>query len=304
MTHLFLSGFPIFVSPDDFGRLKPRVVIDVREPEEYAKGHVPGAVNLPVNSFLMAKDSVPFHMMRFDSLVDRFASLGVKQGDRVLIYSSASLPYHYLNVAALYMVLKHLGFRNVHVLDGGFEAWVDAGKPTSDKKGLRPRIKLKAKPDSSFVIGLDSLIVKREVVDTATGRREIKVVQRTDVRFYDLRVPGYYFGVLGLPFYRRRGHIPGARNLPFTFFLQRKRGNRGGLFYVMRDTSEIRQILKLNLDPLKLNVFYGNTPREAAFALMLLDAVGYPRERFRLYLNGFPEWSDDTALPVVRYIWE
>ncbi len=28
-----------------------RVVVDVREPHEYAAGHVPGAVNLPLSSF-------------------------------------------------------------------------------------------------------------------------------------------------------------------------------------------------------------------------------------------------------------
>jgi len=283
----------VFVSPNDFSKVRPKVVVDLRDPKSYQEGHIPGAVNFPVNSFLIAVDSIPFHMPPFDTLVERISSLGIRQGDGVLIYSSAKLPYHYLNVAALYMVLKHLGFKRVFVLNGGYEAWLDAQKPTSDKRGLRGRIRLKARPDSSFLIPLDSLISK----DSAG------VSVKSSFRLIDLRVPAYYFGVIAPPFYRRTGHIPGATNLPFTFFLKRVKG-KSGMYYVLADSARIDSIIKLNFDFARINVLYGNTPREAAFGLLLLDHMRYPREKFRLYLGGFAQWSRETALPVVRYRWE
>lgn len=293
MLVLAISELPVLVSPEDFGRVRPKVVVDMRDPEEYKEAHIPGAVNLPVDAFLVAVDSVPFHMPEFDTLVERIAALGVRQGESVLIYASARLPYYYLNVAALYMVLKHLGFKRVFVLNGGFEAWEEAGKPVSDRKGLRGRIRLKARPDSSFIVGIDSL-----VVGDSTGKGP-----RKDLHLVDLRVPGYYFGVMAPPFCRRVGHLPGARSLPFTFFMRRIRGKERS-YYVIADTATVDSILRPNLDPVKLNVFYGNTPREAAFALLLLDYVGYPRKRYRLYLNGFPEWSRRKELPLVKYRWE
>ncbi len=287
------AELPVFVSPEDFGKVRPKVVIDMRDPEEYQKAHIPGAVNLPVDAFLVAVDSVPFHMPEFDTLVEKIAALGIRQGESALIYSSAKLPYYYLNVAALYMVLRHLGFKKVFVLNGGFEAWEDAEQPVSDRRGLRGRIRLKARPDSSFIISLDSLIVRGDSI----------VSVREDIHLVDVRIPGYYFGIMAPPFCRRSGHVPGARSLPFTFFMRRKRG-KSGTYYVMADTATIDSILRPNLDPVKLNVFYGNTPREAAFALLLLDYVRYPRKRYRLYLNGFAEWSREDSLPVVRYRWE
>jgi len=299
MFVLFSTEVPLFVSPDDFGEIKPRVVVDVRDPEEYTEAHIPGAVNLPVDAFLIAVDSVPFHMPEFDTLVERISALGVRQKESVLIYSSAKLTYHYLNVAALYMVLKHLGFKKVYVLNGGFEAWKEAGKPVSDRKGLRGRIRLKARPDSSFLISLDSILVG--VLDSATGNT--KLTLRGDIHLVDARIPAYYFGIIAPPFYSRRGHIPGAVSLPFTFFFRKVKGKEG-FYYVMADSALVDSILRPNLDPTKLNVFYGNTPREAAFFLMLLDYVRYPRKRYRLYLNGFPEWSRREDLPVVRYRWE
>ncbi len=285
-----LSGLPVFVSPDDFGKVRPKVVIDVRDPQEYAEAHIPGAVSFPVDAFLRAVDSVPFHMPGFDTLVDKIASLGVRQGESVLIYSSARLTFHYLNAAALYMVLKYLGFKKVYVLNGGFEAWEEAGKPTSNRRGLRGRIRLKARADSTFIITINDLL-------DSTGN------VRKDVHLVDVRLPAYYFGVIAPPFYTRRGHVPGATSLPFNFFFKTVRGKKG-TYYVLADTALIDSILKPNLSPIKLNVFYGNTPREAAFFLLLLDYVGYPRERYRLYLNGFPEWSRREELPVVRYRWE
>ncbi len=293
MFVVIAGGIPLFVSPEDFGKVRPKVVVDMRDPEEYRKAHIPGAVNLPVDAFLIAVDSTPFHMPEFDTLIERISALGIRQGESVLIYSSAKLPYYYLNVAALYMVLKHLGFKKVFVLNGGFEAWEDAGQPVSDRKGLRGRIRLRARADSSFIVPLDSLI--------ARGDSGLKV--RDGIHLIDVRVPGYYFGIMAPPFCKRMGHVPGARSLPFTFFMRRKKG-RSGSYYVMADTTTIDSILNLNLDPVKLNVFYGNTPREAAFALLLLDYVGYPRKKYRLYLNGFAEWSRVDSLPIVKYRWE
>lgn len=39
------------------GRTSP--LIDVREPDEYAAGHVPGAVNLPMSQLLTRLDELP-----------------------------------------------------------------------------------------------------------------------------------------------------------------------------------------------------------------------------------------------------
>ncbi|NPB02863.1 MAG: sulfurtransferase [Thermotogae bacterium] len=294
MVTLLISA-PVFITPDDFSKVRPKVVVDMRDPKAYGEGHIPGAVNFPVDAFLITINNIPFQLPPFDTLVEKIAALGVRQNESVLIYSSASLPYHYLNVAALYMVLKHLGFRKVFVLNGGYEAWLDADKPTSERRGLRGRIRLKARPDSSFIITLDSLLVVGDG-NGATLKENIKPI--------DLRIPDYYFGTIAPPYYSRMGHIPKATNLPFKFFLKRVRGKNGKLYYVLADTSTVMGILKANLPVSKTVVFYGNTPREAAFGMLLLDHFNYPRKSFKLYLGGFSEWSRDTALPVVKYRWE
>ncbi|MCD8122645.1 MAG: rhodanese-like domain-containing protein [Clostridiales bacterium] len=38
---------------------RPMVVIDMRNPEDYERGHVPDAVNLPGNSWMNYRDALP-----------------------------------------------------------------------------------------------------------------------------------------------------------------------------------------------------------------------------------------------------
>jgi len=86
-------------------------LIDVREADEYAEGHVPGAVNLP-------KDLLP---SRLDEL-DRTAPVHV-------ICASGN------RSSAMTEVLTAKGFDAVNVR-GGTSAWIESGRPV-ETRGAR-----------------------------------------------------------------------------------------------------------------------------------------------------------------------
>ena len=81
------------------------LVVDVREPEEFADGHVPGAVNLPLSSFDPA--AVPHPAGRTVVL----NCLGGKRSGMALDQCAV----------ARSAIDTHLA--------GGFKAWADAGLP-------------------------------------------------------------------------------------------------------------------------------------------------------------------------------
>jgi len=81
------------------------IVLDVREPVEYAAGHVPGAVNLPQAD-----------------LADRLEELP-RDGRLLLICQGG---YRSLRAAQF---LKQVGFTRVFSVPGGTSAWAEAGKP-------------------------------------------------------------------------------------------------------------------------------------------------------------------------------
>lgn len=81
------------------------VVLDVRTPEEYAEGHLPGAVNLDVSD--------PGFVDGLDEL-DRDATYAVycRTGSRSLAAAEA---------------MREAGFDDVFDLEGGIEAWRSHG---------------------------------------------------------------------------------------------------------------------------------------------------------------------------------
>ena len=90
-------------------------IIDVREPNEFATGHVPGAINIP-------RGMIEF---RIGTLIDypKNAPADVKLTLYCKIGSRSALAAK---------SLKELGFVNVTAVDMKLEDWVDAGYPMTE----------------------------------------------------------------------------------------------------------------------------------------------------------------------------
>ena len=95
---------------DAQGLLGKRIVIDVREYDEYAAGHLPGAINIPRGVLEFKIGMVP--------------ECANKSG-AFLLYCRTS------GRAALSAVqLQKIGYENVISMAGGFEVWNNEGRPT------------------------------------------------------------------------------------------------------------------------------------------------------------------------------
>jgi len=93
-------------------------VLDVREPDEFAHGHVPGAVNIPQADLATRLDEIP-------------------RRRRVLAICHAG--HRSLRAAQF---LKQVGYRDVASVRGGTLAWIEAGKPLAygDTSVERPHV--------------------------------------------------------------------------------------------------------------------------------------------------------------------
>ena len=83
-------------------------VVDVREPHEYAAGHVPGAALIPINP-------ITAFMQRKDEL----------EADKTIVFVCAMGQ----RSALACEVAASLGFHDLYNLEGGTDAWIKAGKP-------------------------------------------------------------------------------------------------------------------------------------------------------------------------------
>lgn len=81
------------------------VVLDVRTPEEYAAGHVPGAVNIPYDQLAQRLTDVP---------KDKDVVLYCQSGRRAMLAAST---------------LADHGYTRLGHLEGDIRAWRDNGRP-------------------------------------------------------------------------------------------------------------------------------------------------------------------------------
>ncbi len=86
------------------------VVIDVRTPEEYAAGHIPGALNIP-----------------FDQVADRISEVDAPNG--VVLYCMIGPRARKGEIALL-----GAGYTRVLHLEGGLAAWQAVGLPVEPKQ--------------------------------------------------------------------------------------------------------------------------------------------------------------------------
>jgi rhodanese-related sulfurtransferase len=85
------------------------LLLDVREDDEYRAGHIPGAVSIP-------RGLLEFKLSNDPALEAR--------DQPIVLYCKTS------GRAALSAItLKGMGYLHVKSIEGGFDAWLEAGKP-------------------------------------------------------------------------------------------------------------------------------------------------------------------------------
>ena len=106
------------ITPDQAEQLirEADALIDVREPDEYAHSHIPGAINIPRGLLEFRLSSTPELEARDLSLV-----LYCKTSGRGALAAKC---------------LGDMGYLNVKSIDGGFDAWCAAGKEVSPEPKL------------------------------------------------------------------------------------------------------------------------------------------------------------------------
>jgi rhodanese-related sulfurtransferase len=96
------------------------LVLDVREPGEFGNGHIAGARN------------VPRGMLELRAAADSPVAdpeLAEHRDDQILVYCTKSPSARSLFAA---QTLATLGYEQVSVIEGGLNAWAEAGLPTEE----------------------------------------------------------------------------------------------------------------------------------------------------------------------------
>lgn len=254
---------------------RPPVVLDVRwhlagppGVEAYRRGHLPGAVFVHLDTELAAPPG-PAGRHPLPSAEDFTVAMrraGI-HGDRMVVaYDDADSTA----AARLWWTLRYFGHERVRVLDGGYRAWTDAGRPvTTDEPAVRPG-GFTARPGRLPLLDADG----------AATLAKVGVL-------LDARAAERYRGEVE-PVDPVAGHIPGAVNAPTL-------GNVGvdGRFLPPELLRERFAELGAT-DAAEVGAYCGSGVT-AAHEILALTVAGVPAA---LYVGSWSNWIADPGNPV------
>lgn len=268
------SRLPLLVEPDQLeehlgeDRL---LVVDLSNPDAYARGHVPGAVNLAYASLIRAAPPAMGLLADEAQLSRALSAIGLTPEHHVVAYDNEGGG----RAARLLWTLDVLGHRHFSLLNGGLHAWAGGGHPL-DGQPARPT------PSAyTACIQNPAAMADKDYIRSRLGQPELALL--------DARTPAEYQGrdVRAA----RGGHIPGAVNMSWTDAMDQGRALR-----LKPDAALKRMLEDLGVTPDKEVVVYCQTHHRSAHTYMVLKHLGYPKVRG--YPGAWSEWGNDAELPV------
>ena len=226
----------------------------------YAAGHLPDAVFVDLDEDLADPPGPGRHPLPDPArFVARLAELGVGRDSPVVAYDDVGGGI----AARLWWMLDALGHEAVHVLDGGMQAWVDAGLPLAiDEPTPAPAEPIAVRPWGR-VIDADAL------AERLGG-----------LTLVDVRAPERYRGE-SEPVDPKAGHIPTAVNAPIG-------GNLGpdGRFLPPDElTARYRALGPTDREV----VLYCGSGANACHGALAMRIAGLPDPT--VYAGSFSDWS-------------
>ncbi|WP_435099186.1 sulfurtransferase [Halarchaeum sp. P4] len=229
------------------------VVVDVRDAWEYdGIGHIPGAVNIPFDTFRGGGEEGM--LPPEDEWATLLAEHGVSNDTTLVAYDDT----HGVFAARFLVTALLYGHEDLHLLDGDYSAWMQGHETSTDSPDVEAGEYTVERPD-------DSPLVTIEEVEAALDDEDAVIV--------DTREPEEY----------AEGHIPGAVNLDWKEVVDEE--TRG-----LKPREEVQELFaSKGVTPEKHVVLYCNTARRISHTFVVLRWLGY--EDVAFYEGSLTEWK-------------
>ncbi len=239
---------------------------------EYLAGHLPGAVYWDLDRLSDQSTPLPHMLPDAASLAREIGALGIGDSDRVVVYDGSGVN---LSAPRVWWTFKIAGHDAVAVLDGGLSRWREEGHPLESGLVQRDCTPFPVRFRPALLRSLEEMRVGLDA-----GAWQI----------LDARSRGRFEGSEPEPRPGLRGgHLPGARNLPFTELV-----DSGGLLLSGDELRRRYAAAGVDLSrPVVTTCGSGVTACALALGLELLGA-----RDSAVYDGSWSEWGREDGPPI------
>lgn len=238
--------------------------------QEYLNGHIPGAVFFDIEALSDHTSPLPHMLPRPETFAVAMRELGVNQDKHLIVYDEGNL----FSAPRAWWMLRTFGVEKVSILGGGLAGW-----QRDDLLLEEGAVEL---PEGEFNAAFNpEAVVKVTDVLLASHENTAQIIDARPAARFNAEVDEPRPGL-------RRGHIPGALNVPWTELV------RGG---ELKTTDELDAIFfgrGVSYDkPIIVSCGSGVTAAVVLLALATLDVPNV-----KLYDGAWSEWGARADLPV------
>lgn len=272
------------LSPAEVANLietSPCVIIDTRDPDSYAAGHIPGAVNVHEIFTYLATSSPEGIAELKGKFEEAFGAVGLSGEETAIIYEQ-SMNTGFGQSCRGYFLLQYLGYPKVAVLHGGLEAWTAADMPLSTE-ATTPEAKTFPSSESGMSLMMDASDMMAAVEDDSVVKLDVR-----DIDEWIAESSSPY----GKDFCPRKGRIPGAKWI--EWYRMMKPTAAGPMIKSKEEV--LAECATVGIKPETPVALYCFKGARASNTFLALKEAGV--EDVKIYFGSWNEWSRDPKYPI------
>lgn len=281
------KGFARGDSLVSVGELKQRidagdpklVVLAADSSANYLLGHIPGALLVERKLYEAPAETqhgVKGNLINAEGFTRLAQEIGIDQDSTVVVYDTK------YDATRIWWAFFYFGKTDVRILDGGLQAWKDAGLDADNLPAA-------AKRRGNFVAAVTYPGLRAETA-------EVKRLQPGKTgQLWDARAPREFTGEEVKKGAARAGRIPGAVHCDWSILKSKQNPSE------WLSAAELRKmIVDLGFDQKLPQFFYCQSGVRSTQPIFALYLLGWPIEKLHNYDSSWIGWSQDESLPVTR----
>jgi thiosulfate/3-mercaptopyruvate sulfurtransferase len=259
------------------------LVWDVRPADAFAKGHIPGALNIG-DAPAVLRDANTEDFVATSQIEKLLGAAGIDPAREIIVYGSRGgwQPYF-----GLY-TLQYFGGKSARVYHAGIEDWSGSGRAVAQGAAVSAPFALKLAQDESARVSVNT-------------REMIARLNRPDVQILDVRTEKEFSGedIRAI----RGGHIPGALNIPYERnWIDPETVNKVSRREVSTNAGmslkpvEALKALYAKLDPDKETIVYCQSGARASETAGVLQQLGF--KNVKVYDSSWLGYGNTLDAPA------
>ena len=247
------------------------LLIDLRGADDYAAGHIPGAVQIPRSAFQVEIDGVPGLIPPAADVASELGKIGATPETTVVFYDARGSIWGSRGL----WVLAVYGHADVRLLDGDFPLWESEGREVSTEvpSPSAAEYAFSTSPNNDIIVGWDDIIAS---------------IEDPSVLVCDARSPEEYAGRDVRA--DRGGHIPESVNVEWSRAL-----DEDGRFKPADQLRELYQGEGVEADG-TIYTLCQTAVRATHTWFVLSELLGYPD--VRVYDGSWVEYGNREDSPI------